>query len=64
MRKIICTVFMMILSLITCFCVFGFMATFEPVEHALMFRVGYAAMGVASFSGAVFMLNIVYRKSR
>jgi hypothetical protein len=40
------------------------MATFEPVEHALMFRVGYAAMGVASFSAAVFMLNIAYRKSR
>jgi hypothetical protein len=47
-----------------CFCVFGFVATFEPVEHALMFRIGYAAMGALSFSGAVFMLIIGCRKSR
>jgi hypothetical protein len=64
MRKIIYSVFIIILSLMACFCVFGFVATFEPVEHALMFRIGYAAMGALSFSGAVFMLIIGCRKSR
>ena len=32
------------------FCGFGFLASFEPVPHALAFKVGYAALGVASLA--------------
>lgn len=30
------------------FCGFGFLASFEPVPHALAWKVGYAAVGVVS----------------
>jgi hypothetical protein len=32
------------------FCVFGFLASFEAVPHALAWKVGYASLGVASLA--------------
>jgi hypothetical protein len=32
------------------FCGFGFLASFESVPHALAWKVGYAALGVASLA--------------
>ena len=32
------------------FCCFGFLASFEPVPHALAFKIGYASLAVASFA--------------
>jgi hypothetical protein len=38
--------------LFAAFCGFGFLASFEPVPHALAWKVGYAALAVASLAAA------------
>ena len=34
------------------FCVFGFLASFESVPHAQVWKVGYAALAVASLAAS------------
>jgi len=34
------------------FCVFGFLASFEPTDNAMVFRIGYAVMGVSCLAGS------------
>jgi len=36
------------------FCIFGFMATFEPSSDAIAFRIRYAVVGVACLAGMAF----------
>jgi hypothetical protein len=38
--------------LLAAFCVFGFLATFEPGPH-LGWRIGYALTGLLAFCGAI-----------
>ena len=41
---------------VAAFCVFGFLATYEPTDRpdtALTFRIGYAAIGLGCLAGAV-----------
>ena len=39
------------------FCLFGFLATFEPgAQGAFAFRIGYAILGVAAVVGVVWSL--------
>lgn len=38
---------------IAAFCVFGFMATFEPGPRAIPFRIGYSVVGVLCLVAAV-----------
>ena len=33
------------------FCVFGFLATFEPIEHPLPWRIGYGIGGLLAVLG-------------
>ena len=33
------------------FCIFGFMATFEPTPNAIAFPIGYAVLGLACLAG-------------
>ena len=35
------------------FCVFGFLASFEPIPHAMLFRIGYALAGLGMLTGAM-----------
>jgi hypothetical protein len=35
------------------FCTFGFLASFEPSPHAMLFRIGYAVVGAGLLAGAV-----------
>jgi hypothetical protein len=37
---------------VAAFCSFGFLATFEPVEHALVWRIGYGTVTLACLYGA------------
>lgn len=37
---------------VAAFCVFGFLASFEPTHNALAFRVGYAVIGSGCLIGA------------
>jgi len=62
MRKIICGVFAVILLMLEAFCIFGFIATFEPAENAMMYRVGYAVLGVTCFPTAVLLIKIGFRR--
>lgn len=43
---------------ITAFCIFGFMASFEPSETSrLPWQIGYGVAGVACIGGAVMLLR-------
>ena len=44
------------------FCIFGFLATFEPTANAIAFRIGYTAIGLACLAGTAFAL--IPRKER
>lgn len=44
------------------FCIFGFIASFEPVENAMMYRVGYAMIGVACFPTVVLLIRFGFRE--
>ena len=44
--------------LIVGYCVFGFMATFEPgLTHKFAFRMGYAALGITCAIGIIRLLS-------
>ncbi len=39
------------------YCVFGFLATLEPLNDSeLAWRIGYGAVGIASLAGAVWIV--------
>ena len=52
---------------IAAFCVFGFLATFEPSNTPGMFmafRIGYAVVGVACLAGTIALIVNSVRKSK
>jgi len=56
MRIIVAIIGCLILLPIAAFCVFGFMATFEPTDRTIefmAFRVGYAVISVGCLAGGV-----------
>ena len=65
MRVIIAIVGSLILLPIAAFCVFGFMATFEPTERTvefMAFRIGYTVIGLGCLAGIVFLIARCFRK--
>jgi hypothetical protein len=62
MRKIICGVFAAIFVMLETFCIFGFLTTFEPVENAWIYRIGYVVVGVACFPAAVLIIRFGFRR--
>lgn len=50
----------LILLAVAAFCLFGFLATFEPTSNALVFRIGYTVIGLGCLVGVgVLMANAV-----
>ncbi len=47
----------LVLLAIAAFCSFGFLATFEPVDGALAWRVGYGVAILACLFGALRLLR-------
>ncbi len=50
---------------VAAFCVFGFLATFEPSDNAtqfIAFRIGYSVIGVGCFVGVGFLIANAVRK--
>lgn len=45
----------LLLLAVAAFCVFGFLATFEPTDNALVFRVGYTVIGIGSIAGVILL---------
>jgi hypothetical protein len=56
MKTLLAIVAAILLLPIAAFCVFGFMATFEPTDRPevfMAFRIGYGVAGVACLAGVV-----------
>ena len=45
-----------VLTLIAAFCGFGFMASFEPGDNAVLFRILYGVFGIGSLLFIVFLI--------
>ncbi len=43
------------LLVVVVFCGFGFLATFEPTDNALAFRVGYVVIGIGCLAAAILL---------
>lgn len=66
MKRFLMILGSLLLLALAAFCVFGFLATFEPTDRPEMFvafRVGYAVVGVGSLVGIVVLLSKSFRKS-
>ena len=65
MRVIVAIARSLILLFIFAFCVFGFLATFEPTESPgafFAFRIGYAVVGFGCLGGLVALIGRRVRK--
>ena len=50
---------------VAAFCVFGFLATFEPTNNPgqfMAFRIGYAVIGIGSLVGVLLLIVNAVRK--
>lgn len=66
MKQLLTIVGSLLLLALAAFCVFGFMATFEPTDQPeifMAFRVGYAVVGIGSLVGMAVLLRNSFRKS-
>ncbi len=55
----------LLLLAVAAFCVFGFLATFEPTDNTtqfIAFRIGYAIVGVCCLLGIGFLISKTLRK--
>ena len=53
-----------LLAVAAAFCLFGFMATFEPTNNPgqfMAFRVGYGLVGVGCLIGTGFLVTLPWR---
>ena len=56
----------LLLLAVAAFCLFGFLATFEPTDRPgqfLAFRVGYAVVDIACLAGAIGSVVIAFRRA-
>jgi hypothetical protein len=49
------------LLMLAAFCLFGFLASFEPTDNAIVFRIGYAVIGVSCLVGSGGLIVSVVR---
>jgi hypothetical protein len=62
MKPLVAIIGSLPLLAVAAFCGFGFLATFEPTDDALAFRVGYAVIGVGCLVGVGFLIANSLRK--
>jgi len=63
--KLIVAIVGSLLLAVAAFCLFGFLATFEPTTNTtqfMVFRVGYAVGGVGCLVGIGFVISKALRK--
>jgi len=46
---------------ISVFCLFGFLATFEPVSNAVAFRIFYSILGITATAASIRMMYLAIR---
>ena len=67
MKLLLTIVASLVLLATAAFCVFGFLATFEPTDEPGMFmafRIGYAVAGIGCLVGTIALIVNGVRKSR
>ena len=62
MRSLVYFMFAAVLLMLAAFCVFGFLASFEPTDNALVFRIGYAIIGIGCLVGAAVLVRSASRR--
>ncbi len=65
MKLIVAILGSLLLLAVAAFCVFGFLATFEPTDNAaqfMAFRIGYSVIGLGCVVGVGFLIVNVVRK--
>ena len=55
MARVFSAIIAVVLILLAGFCVFGFLASFEPGPN-LVFRIGYPVLGIAAASAGFWLL--------
>ena len=65
MNRVLRLTLSLLLGALACFSIFGFMATFEPLDQAsrMTWRAVYIVLCIASVTG-LFMLNLPRRDNR
>ena len=61
MRLFLLLLFAVMLLMLAAFCLFGFLASFEPTDKAIVFRIGYAVIGVSCLVGSGGLIVSVVR---
>jgi hypothetical protein len=59
MRIVVAIIGIVMLLAVAAFCVFGFMATFEPTDRTvefMAFRIGYAVIGLGCLAGIIALI--------
>jgi hypothetical protein len=59
MKLLLTIVASLVLLAIAAFCLFGFLATFEPTDKPVMFlafRIGYAVVGIGCLVGTIALI--------
>ena len=62
MKLFVASIGSLLLLAVAAFCLFGFLATFEPTSNAMEFRIGYTVVGLGSLIGAGFLIANSVRK--
>jgi hypothetical protein len=65
MKQLVLILGSILLLAVAAFCVFGFLATFEPTDNEtqfMAFRIGYAVVGVGCLIGIGFLISKALRK--
>jgi len=62
MKPIVAILGSPLLLIVAAFCGFGFLATFEPTDNALAFRVGHSVIGLGCLVGAGFLIVNAVRR--
>jgi hypothetical protein len=66
MRLFVAILGSLLLLAIAAFCVFGFLATFEPTDNVtqfMAFRIGYGLIGIGCLVGVGFLIVNAVRKN-
>ncbi len=62
MKLVVAVLGSLLLLAIAAFCVFGFLATFEPTSNAMAFRIGYTVIGMGCLVGVGGLVANAVRK--
>jgi hypothetical protein len=65
MKLLLALIGSVLLLAVASFCLFGFLATFEPTDRTVqfwVFRIGYAVVGLGSIAGTIALIVNAFRK--